>query len=287
VPYFDLRPSVGVEVRAEPTGTGVAYYQPPALDGSRPGLFFVSLDTGPTPRYRMPSVVYHEAIPGHHFQIALAQELDLPTFRRNLTFNAYAEGWALYAERLAWELGLYENDRMGNLGRLQYELLRACRLVVDSGIHAKGWTAQEGGAYFAETLGWPHDLSEMVRYVTMPGQASGYEIGMIEILRLRQMAMDQLGDRFDLKEFHNVVLGNGSLPLGILERLVQDYVEDKLAGATDWATPGSARMANATSCAARAAAKTTRSSGTTTLVFASPGILLGKHPVPCLLHPAP
>jgi uncharacterized protein (DUF885 family)/formylglycine-generating enzyme required for sulfatase activity len=231
-PYFDLRPSAGVEVRAEPTGTGVAYYQPPALDGSRPGLFFVSLDAGTTPRYRMPSVVYHEAIPGHHFQIALAQELDLPTFRKHLTFNAYAEGWALYAEHLAWELGLYENDRRGNLGRLQYELLRACRLVVDSGIHVKGWTAQEGGAYFEEALGWPHDLSEMVRYVIMPGQASGYKIGMIEILRLRQMAMDRLGDRFDLKEFHNVVLGNGSLPLGILERLVQDYVEDKLAGAT-------------------------------------------------------
>lgn len=224
---FDLRPSVGVEVWPEPTGTNVAYYEPPALDGSRPGIFFVNLGN-PQTRYRMPSVVYHETIPGHHFQVALAQELDLPMFRRQIIFNAYAEGWALYAERLAWELGLYEDDPQGNLGRLQYELLRAARLAVDSGIHAKGWTAEQGRTYLEETTGWPHDLAQMVRYVAFPGQASGYKVGMVEILELRQMAMDRLGDKFDLKEFHNVVLGNGSVPLEILERLVQEYVEARL-----------------------------------------------------------
>jgi uncharacterized protein (DUF885 family) len=224
---FDLRPSTGVTVEQEPFGATVAYYRLPALDGSRPGAFYVNLDYA-TPHYRMPTLTYHETIPGHHLQVALARELDLPTFRRALVFNAYAEGWALYAERLAWEMGMYEDDPLGNLGRLQYELLRAARLVVDTGIHDRGWTWQEGAAYFEEAMGWSHSQVHMVRYIIMPGQASGYKIGMIKILELRQRAMDALGEQFDLKEFHNVILVQGSMPLEILERVVDDWIAAKL-----------------------------------------------------------
>jgi uncharacterized protein (DUF885 family) len=174
----------------------------------------------------MPSLSYHEAIPGHHFQIAIAQELDLPMFRTDLFFNGYGEGWALYAERLAWELGVYDDDPYGNLGRLDYELLRAVRLVVDTGIHAKHWTREEARAYMMDVLG---SAGEVDRYIVRPAQAVGYKIGMIKILELRQRAMDQLGDRFDLKEFHNVVLANGSMPLDILEQVVQDYIDAELA----------------------------------------------------------
>ncbi len=220
---FGLRPGTAVTIEQEPYGAPVAYYKLPALDGSRPGAFFINLNN-PTPHYRMPTVTYHETIPGHHLQVALAREMDLPMFRRALVFNAYAEGWALYAERLVWELGLYEDDPLGNLGRLQYELLRAARLVVDTGIHSRGWTWQEGAAYFMDVLGWEHGREAMVRYIIMPGQASGYLIGMLKILELRQRAMDALGERFDLKEFHKVVLGQGSMPLEILERLVDDYI---------------------------------------------------------------
>lgn len=220
---FDLRPCTGVTVEREPFGATVAYYRRPALDGSRPGRFFVNLDYA-TARYRMPTLTYHETIPGHHLQIALARELDLPTFRRALVFNAYAEGWALYAEQLAWEMGMYEDDPLGNLGRLQYELLRAARLVVDTGIHDRGWTWQEGAAYFEEAMGWPHSQEHMVRYIILPGQASGYKIGMIKILELRQRAMDALGEQFDLKAFHNVVLGQGSMPLEILEQVVDEWI---------------------------------------------------------------
>jgi uncharacterized protein (DUF885 family) len=220
---FDLRPSTGVTVEQEPFGATVAYYRLPALDGSRPGAFFVNLNQS-TPHYKMPTLTYHETIPGHHLQVALARELDLPTFRRALVFNAYAEGWALYAEQLAWEMGMYEDDPLGNLGRLQYELLRAARLVVDTGIHDRGWTWQEGAAYFEEAMGWSHSQSHMVRYIIMPGQASGYKIGMIKMLELRQRAMDALGEQFDLEEFHNVILGQGSMPLEILEQVVDDWI---------------------------------------------------------------
>jgi uncharacterized protein (DUF885 family) len=218
----DLRPAAQVVVEPEPAGGNIgAYYQPAPRDGSRPGTFYVNLDAPSITRHTMPTTAYHEAIPGHHFQIALAQELDLPTFRQELLINAYAEGWALYAERLAWELGLYEDDPLGNLGRLQSELLRAARLVVDTGVHAKGWTTEQGAAYYRD-VGVPQD---MTRYVVLPGQASGYMIGALKILELRQRAMDALGDRFDIKAFHNVILGNGGVPLSILERLVDEYIE--------------------------------------------------------------
>jgi uncharacterized protein (DUF885 family) len=225
---FDLRPKADVVVIGVPRG---GYYVGPARDGSRPGAFYATQDGSET-RFSMPSLAYHEAIPGHHFQIAIAQELDLPGFRTAVGSTAYTEGWALYAELLAHELGFYEDDPYGNLGRLQMEVFRAARLVVDTGIHAKGWTFDQGVEYMQENTGMPPGQIqfEVSRYITWPGQATAYKIGMLKILEQRQRAMEQLGDQFDLKEFHNVVLGNGSMPLSVLERVVQDYIEAKLAG---------------------------------------------------------
>ncbi len=220
---FDLRPVGSVVVVEDEVG---GYYSPPAMDGSRPGAFYANAN-GARARLGMPTLAYHETIPGHHFQIALAQELEgLPSFRNGVIFTAYAEGWALYAERLTWELGFYDDDPYGNLGRLQAEVWRAARLVVDTGVHARGWTYNQAVSYLLENTGLPRGTAEweVSRYIVLPGQATSYKIGMLEILELRQMAMYELGDQFDIREFHNAVLGNGSMPLNILERVVQDYI---------------------------------------------------------------
>ena len=181
-------------------------------------------------KFNMLSLAYHEAIPGHHTQIAIAQELKLAFFRNEVGFNGYVEGWALYAERLMWELGAYKNNPYGDIGRLQYELMRAARLVVDTGINTKKWTYEQGINYLLEEAGLARGTaeSEVARYICWAGQATSYKVGMTRILELRQKAKDKLGDRFDLKEFHNVVLSNGSLPLAILERVVDDYIARKL-----------------------------------------------------------
>jgi uncharacterized protein (DUF885 family) len=229
---FDVRPTADLLVVGDPSGCGGGYYVGASLDRSRPGSFHTGMACSHVSRLDMPTTAYHEAIPGHHFQISLAQELELPLFRNDVFFNGYAEGWALYAERLAWELGLYEGDPYGNLGRLQFELLRAVRLVVDTGIHSMRWTREEAKAYMNEALGDPSGrmAGEVDRYIVDPAQAAGYKVGMLEILELRQRAMDRLGDEFDLVEFHNVVLGSGAVPLEILERLVNDYIEATLEG---------------------------------------------------------
>ncbi|HSR34642.1 MAG TPA: DUF885 family protein [Anaerolineae bacterium] len=235
---FDARPQGQVIVVGGPAG---GYYVAGAPDGSRPGSYHVSLVGNWRPKYSMPTIAYHEAIPGHHFQIALAQESNLPLFQNDVGFNAYIEGWAMYGERLAWELGLYDDDPYGNLGRLQYELLRAVRLVTDTGIHAMRWTREQAQDYMDEAMGaGPGSFShEVDRYVVMPAQATSYKIGLIKLLELRQRAMDQLGDQFDIKDFHNVVLGNGSMPLDILERVVQDYIDARLASAASPPPPTS------------------------------------------------
>ncbi len=237
---FDLRPRADVIIIGGASG---GYYQPPALDGSRPGAFYASVG-GSEPKFGMPTLAYHEAIPGHHFQIAIAQELDLPSFRNGARFTAYTEGWALYAERLAWELGFYEDDPYGNLGRLQGEVWRAVRLVVDTGIHAKGWTYDQALNYMRTNTGLSIGLIEyeIARYIVWPGQATSYKIGMLKILELRQLAMDRLGDRFDLKEFHNVVLANGAMPLDVLEQVVQAYIDAKLAGSAESAPVADAEV---------------------------------------------
>jgi uncharacterized protein (DUF885 family) len=222
--FFDLRPSADLVIRSDPLST-VAYYRSPPLDGSGPGIFTINLEAGPTPHYQMPTVAYHETVPGHHFQGALALEFDLPTFRRNLVLNAYNEGWALYAERLAWEMGLYKGDPLGNLGRLALEIERAARVVVDTGLHDLGWTMHQAATYFQEETGVPYNYARLTRYLVLPGQGCSYTIGYLKIMELRQRAMDQLGDEFDIKEFHNLVLGQGALPLEILERLVDEWIE--------------------------------------------------------------
>ncbi len=228
---FDVRPSAGVEVRREAEfkekTAPAAHYTPPAMDGSRPGVFYANLhDIQGTPKYAMRTLAYHEGIPGHHFQIALQMEQeDLPFFRRLMPFTAFVEGWALYAERLAWELG-FQEDPYDDVGRLRDELFRAVRLVVDTGIHHGRWNREQAIDYMLENTGLPDSevVSEIERYFVMPGQACAYKIGMMKILELRERAKAELGDRFDLKEFHRVLLTNGSMPLPLLERLVDEMI---------------------------------------------------------------
>ncbi len=231
-----LVPKARMEVKriplaTEATGPG-AYYQSPALDGSRPGVFFANLrDMAEVPKFGMRTLAVHEGVPGHHFQIALAQEQPGgPTFRRVLPFTAYMEGWALYAEWLALEMGLYEGDPFGDLGRLRDEMLRAVRLVVDTGLHYKRWTREQAIATMLAKLGGPEAgvISEVERYIVDPGQACAYKLGMLAIRAARQRAQQALGARFDaqaLKDFHDVVLGSGALPLEVLDEQVDHWIE--------------------------------------------------------------
>ena len=231
---FNIRPEAGMEVERVPefreeTAPG-AYYQPPSIDRTRPGRFFANLyDIKATPKYGMRTLAAHEGIPGHHFQIAIAQELEgMPLLRRFGLFTAYVEGWALYAERVAWEQGLMPTNA-DNIGRLNAELFRAVRLVVDTGIHHKRWTREEAIDYMLVNTGMAESdvVSEIERYIVMPGQATAYKVGMMKILELRDKAMDRLGDRFDIRDFHDVILKNGAVPLDILERLVDEYIDSQ------------------------------------------------------------
>jgi uncharacterized protein (DUF885 family) len=222
-PVFDFNPSMELIVIGDETfGGGGGFYVPGALDGSRPGSFHTGVGGGYVPIINMPTILFHEAIPGHHYQFAISYDLDLPTFRNDILLNGYVEGWALYAEQLAWELGMYENNPHGNVGRLTFELLRAARLVVDIGLHSQKWTRQEAQAYLDRTLGG--FTFEVDRYVVAPAQATGYKIGMLRMLELRRLAQEELGDEFDLKAFHHAILGSGSVPLDLLERMVREYI---------------------------------------------------------------
>jgi len=221
---FHRFPSQELEVVA---GDASAFYSHGSLDGTRPGLFYAPAGIE-TPRYRLPTLVHHEAIPGHHFQISFAHEVDIPPYRAGLSFTAYAEGWALYAERLAWELGAYDDDPYGNLGRLQDELFRAARLVVDTGLHAKRWTFQQAVDSMVESTGLALEYvqGQISRYILLPGQATAYKIGMLKFIELRERAEAQLGERFDLADFHDCVLREGSVPLDVLEELVDAYIAE-------------------------------------------------------------
>lgn len=205
-----------------------AFYQSPSLTGDRPGVYYVNLsDMGQMPRSHMAALAYHEAIPGHHLQIALAQELaGIPTFRRLSGYTAYSEGWALYAENLAKDMGLYR-DAAADFGRLAWELLRAVRLVADTGLHAKRWSRRQAIDYLNANL--PQSEAEnakaVERYLVWPAQATAYKIGMRRILELRARAKRRLAGRFDIRDFHQVVLGNGSVPLTVLEDLVEAWIE--------------------------------------------------------------
>ena len=220
---FDKTPRAPVEVRREPAfseKTAAAHYTDPASDGSRPGIYYLPLPGAPYELVRMRSLAYHEAVPGHHFQIAMQQEADLPRYRRLLVFggsSAFIEGWGLYAERLADENNWYEGDPQGRLGFLQMQLLRARRLVVDTGIHAKRWTRQQ-------VIDYGITPQEADRYIAWPGQACAYMIGQLRIIELREKARMALGDRFSIKAYHNLVLETGSVPLEVLGQEVDRWI---------------------------------------------------------------
>ncbi len=220
---FETLPRARVEVIGGEQGD---FYQPASFDGSRPGLFFARTNWN-NPRFGVKTLAYHETIPGHHLQLALAQEVpDLPDLRRGMQFNAYTEGWALYAERLMSELGVYEDDPQGDLGRLQMEAFRAARLVVDTGIHAKRWSFDEAVDYMVQAAGFTpgYAQDQISRYSVWPGQATSYYLGFLKLVELRQKVKDGLGNKHDLKAFHELVLANGSVPLEVLERLIEAYI---------------------------------------------------------------
>src|SRR5215469_4980911 len=234
---FVTTPRAKIEVRRVPefkeaTAPG-AYYEPGAMDGMRPGIFFANLrDMNEVPKWSMPTLAYHEGVPGHHWQISTAEELKgVPQFRKIIPLTAYMEGWALYCEWLAKQVRWYDKDPFGDLGRLRDELFRAVRLVVDTGIHAKHWTRVQAIAYMREKTGMGEKevKSEIERYIVAPGQACAYKVGMLKIQELRARAQKELGDKFDQREFHDAVLKNGALPLEILEEQVNDYIRRKKA----------------------------------------------------------
>jgi uncharacterized protein (DUF885 family) len=234
---FKTLPKAELTVKAvEPfreKGAAQAFYQRPALDGSRPGIYYVNFyDMSALPVYQLEAIAYHEALPGHHMQLAIAQELQgVPKFRKfGFGATAYTEGWGLYAERLGKELGGYA-DPYSEFGRLSMELLRAGRLVADTGIHSKRWTREQAIEWMSENLPLPlGDIkTEVERYIVIPGQATSYMIGQLKILELRERARVALGDRFDLAEFHDVVLCNGGVPLENLEEFVDEWIAAKKA----------------------------------------------------------
>lgn len=229
--YFKTLPKAGVIIKRIPkyteSGAPGGYYQNATLDGKRPGSYYINLrDTAEVPSWTLPTLTYHEAIPGHHFQISLAQETQLPLLRRIGGYNAYVEGWALYAEQLAVEAGLYRNDPWGHVGQLHDAMLRGARLVLDSGLHAMRWSREKAIAYYTDTLGDPASaaISEVERYCVWPGQACGYMVGKIDILRLRAKAKAALGPRFDIRAFHTAVLSSGALPLAQLDKVIDAYI---------------------------------------------------------------
>jgi len=226
--WFGILPRADCHVEAVQAGA-VAYYFPPARDGSRDGVFFMNTaDPAGWGRYEIESTAYHEGIPGHHLQLAIAAELEtIPEFRRRMYLPAYGEGWGLYTERLADEMGLYGTP-LDRLGMLSADSMRACRLVVDTGMHALGWSRRQAIEYMLEHSPMREGpvTSEIDRYIVDPGQALAYMLGRLEIQRLRADAERRLGDRFDVRTFHDAVLGNGALPLPVLGRVIDEWIDE-------------------------------------------------------------
>ncbi|MFN3515076.1 MAG: DUF885 domain-containing protein [Phenylobacterium sp.] len=227
---FGALPKAPVEIRRVPkfieAGAPGGYYNRPALDGSRPGIYWINLrDSAENPKWTLPTLTYHEAIPGHHLQRSLQQEADLPMLRRIAGFPAYSEGWALYSEELAKEMGVYENDPLGEIGMLQAALFRSARLVVDTGLHAKRWSREKAIETMVSIDGSPESAAatEIERYCVWPGQACSYMVGKLEWLRLREKAKAALGARFDLRRFHDATLLSGAMPLTVLEAVVDRH----------------------------------------------------------------
>lgn len=238
--YFRITPKAPVEIRRVPAyteaGAPGGYYERPPLDGSRPGIFNINLrDTSERARWRLPTLVYHESEPGHHFQLALVLEMpNLPLIRKaGGGFSANTEGWAVYAEELCDEMGMYDSEPLGRLGMLQSLLFRAARCVVDTGIHAKGWSRERAIDYMVETTGDPRSgiTTEVERYCTWPGQATSYKVGQTRWLKLRADARRRLGAKFDIRDFHDAGLSAAPMPLAVLERVINDWVTSRLKGA--------------------------------------------------------
>jgi uncharacterized protein (DUF885 family) len=229
--WFATRVNYPVEVRAVPEysqdSAPTGYYNPPAKDGSRPGVYWLNVrDTAVHPRFALPTLTYHESIPGHHLHFATAIDQDVPPLVTAIWSNAAGEGWALYSEQLAAEMGMYDGDPYGDLGRLQAELHRAVRLVVDTGMHAKKWSREQAIEYMVEAEGVEEGtaVSEVERYAVWPGQALGYKLGMLKILELREEAQQELGDSFDIRAFNDMVLHVASTPLPYIEATVRDWI---------------------------------------------------------------
>jgi uncharacterized protein (DUF885 family) len=238
--YFRIMPKAPVEIRRVPAyteaGAPGGYYERPSLDGSRPGVFNINLrDTSERARWRLPTLVYHESEPGHHFQLALVLEMpQLPLIRKaGGGFSANTEGWAVYAEQLCDEMGMYDSDPLGRLGMLQSLLFRAARCVVDTGIHAKGWSRERAIDYMVDTAGEVRSgmTTEIERYCTWPGQATSYKVGQTRWLKLRADARARLGAQFDIRDFHDAGLSAAPMPLAVLERVIGDWVTSRLKGA--------------------------------------------------------
>jgi uncharacterized protein (DUF885 family) len=230
--YFGALPKTGLDIRRVPAaieaGAPGGYYNSGTLDGSRPGAYYINLrDTAEVPKFTLPTLTYHEGLPGHHLQITLALEAEgIPLLRKVVGFSAYSEGWALYSEELADEMGMYENDPWGRIGKLHDALFRAVRLVVDSGMHAKGWSREQAIKFYVDTLGDPEAsaVTEIERYCVWPGQATSYMVGKIEWMRLREKAKKQLGPKFDIRAFHDAGLLAGGMPLKVLAQRIDQWV---------------------------------------------------------------
>ncbi len=236
--YYGTLPKAELIITRVPkyieAGAPGGYYNSGSLDGARPGNYYINLrDTAEVPSWTLPTLTYHEGIPGHHLQISIAQETTLPLIRKIVGFTAYVEGWALYSEQCAAEMGLYDNDPWGHIGQLHDAMFRGVRLVVDSGMHAMHWSREQAVKYYVDTLG-DQDASaitEIERYCVWPGQACAYMVGKLTILRLRDKAKTALGAKFDIREFHDAVLLGGAVPLTVLETIIDGYIAARQAKA--------------------------------------------------------
>jgi uncharacterized protein (DUF885 family) len=229
--WFGALPKAKLEIHRVPkaieAGAPGGYYNGPPLDNSRPGIYWINLrDTAEVPHWTLPTLTFHEGIPGHHLQGSIANEAgELPTIRKTIWFSGYGEGWALYAEQLAVEMGMYENDPLGHIGQLHDSMFRAVRLVVDSGLHDKRWSREQAVKYYVETLGDQEAsaVTEVERYCVWPGQACSYMVGKLTWLRLRERAKTALGPKFDIRKFHDAGLLSGPTPLAVLDGVIGDY----------------------------------------------------------------
>jgi uncharacterized protein (DUF885 family) len=230
--WFNQLPKAPLEIRRVPPaielGAPGGYYNRPSLDGSRPGIYWINLrDTAEVPRWSLPTLTYHEGLPGHHLQLSLNNEAgDLPLIRKALGFSGYSEGWALYAEELALEMGMYDNDLLGHIGMLHDAMFRAVRLVVDSGMHSMRWGREQALKYYIDQIGdaEPAAVTEIERYCVMPGQACSYMVGKLTWQRARERAKRALGRRFDIRKFHDAGLLAGGMPLTVLDRVIDDHI---------------------------------------------------------------